>query len=1784
MFMKKYKVVFIFYFLFLLSSCTVSLPSQFPDSRKSKEEQIFSLEDIQKAECQIVTKKIQAESSLKSRAQKFTIEPNQFDSVMFPSKNDIPPVINNFPFVGYEIRGSSICQALLYQKQIRLMARPFSVYSIRFQVIGSYLRILLEGRSYQLPYQNLTSSVYNVQRQYAIPIGGYEVIQGKVRKVRNVENRETHLLDFFPNSNQPFERRVADGKIVHWIRKGAESVWIPSLNEGFQRYVYQEKKDILPKSYFDGVWYSGVSVIAGEPLSALKGLKMSGHVVSGDNYSGITAGQKVYFQFEANYLRAINENYRQQSEKLKLNLPAEAEALSFPIQHRDYRSASKGSLIGASLEEEVNKDLSWKDTRYVEIDFTQMNHYFGKRIKTVLNRYGNILKGLSKTNFVTVREVRFAHNYFDVVVYDGNLEYRFSFVRKPDESSYEPRVLSVENKKFEYFYVPDKRAFYNPTESFKQDYENNILLTRVQPNRNNQIIMHFSNLTSKDEKIRSIGRSAVSLWNQALQKAGLSFSLTLDESKDVSVGDIRYHILNIVSDPHLPAGLGQRYVDDDTGQVVASSSNVYLNSIVNALKESIIHYSYQQQELYSHPDSVFLTANQSSQIPVSRSGLNYFSFQNKKHFIRSLPSFEWPQSSSDMDQYRPSLQKIKDQILNAPADLLTQLTPALSSDESFINWMKKFKAVYALNTGVFPENESFSQFQKRRWMLEKWEDSQRGAGGEHLSQIVSRFCSFISHPIHQREQFKKDVNLCAERIYPMYALGSVVHEMGHSLFSLFHNFAGSKDKENFYPKDEYHLGELTPFISFKDVQGVQRTLSEFFPPVSSSVMDYISLAHGEQWAPGPYDVAAVQYLYSDFKISPSPSSSFTQNQFAQCSDWSAGDSPQCLRFDVESLPEESVLAEVHTLFKRLEYGLNNGYRTSRINVDYGVYLSVNRLMTFYYEWRKRLNHFISKKKLPYISQMTREDYSAIIKEIVEKGKQSQAHSEERELLSYYRARNLIYHALSYVSFLPNRYCILKRSASEDSPVHSQNSARVLLELSKVIQFYRSNNAQLEEDILSCWANGDSSTVHAKVQKYIDIHYPYFELEKEEGYFLYPHDVSKNLTYQGLSPSYYSQYQGSFWPRETAFTALTMTEILFPHLESLKRFGEFPVTMMNERDIESGVERLVLARVTRGVFFSHLKDFFQSLDGVLLEELTPEKSALLLFGFPETYGGKDVIFRDELIQNDKLVKNAKQPYKRDDQHNVPFFQNFEEEKELIRMMSLSYLVGKAVAGGHYLEEINKREAPFLQDAQAAPSLSGQLLVDKAFRYLDHQNNPDGAVSYYFDFNDFYITPIDSQSALGGVGNIIISELAKNSLRVLWTVPYLNTFFESPRKNGEGVWSEVGFTRMLLFYLNNAVKFQGNRLGRFYFMYFYMLTIGLLEAYDHVLTHFHHLDIEEIHQQARDQVQPFIQHIQRLFYIENCNLSAILNRTYNRVGKGSSMETSPFSSGEERHNAIIDVQKTINKYCPNEIYSTQRGKLQTLYSNQSRLINYKNSFLYTDFSFLPVLNRFGFTSRTNQMQEFLENQKESIQKKSVEDNFYGVRSIHLALFRFFEDLFPFSEDVDQVQSLLRAHRQLLVDTLPKLMLMYSGDRYFVGEMMWIIGSMYNACMHRRGASQLCPLTIEKLMSYYFSGVLYGSNLELEKLFIDYLRGEKSFVNGGMSLHELVQKNPNDIVDRFIVSPFSFEVLLNYIFFERKWSYAGAHLNENQAQRDLLLTLFPLVRSRIRDTLLFNKPLDR
>ena len=188
-------------------------------------------------------------------------------------------------------------------------------------------------------------------------------------------------------------------------------------------------------------------------------------------------------------------------------------------------------------------------------------------------------------------------------------------------------------------------------------------------------------------------------------------------------------------------------------------------------------------------------------------------------------------------------------------------------------------------------------------------------------------------------------------------------------------------------------------------------------------------------------------------------------------------------------------------------------------------------------------------------------------------------------------------------------------------------------------------------------------------QYIRSHYPNYSLKKEMGHFLYSHSLPQSSPYKDVSRR---PYKGTINIRANAFAALTLTGAFFP--VPLKNSNIF-LSMMSERDIQKGVERLLLARMTRGVFHP-VTDFFKSFKESDLKYLSPERSAENLFGFPAIKDEQpDRLFRDEFIQPRQLTSNYENwPQSRTDHYNKNFYQNFLEEKRLLKFFSYWVFTG------------------------------------------------------------------------------------------------------------------------------------------------------------------------------------------------------------------------------------------------------------------------------------------------------------------------------------------------------------------------------------------------------------------------------------------------------------------------------------------------------------------------------
>ncbi len=1772
-----------FYFIFLCAtglSCTLELPLQFsPNS--DKQDQVFSIEDIHQLECGIRTLSAFEENSLEISAQHLVIEANQPPSVVFPSESSLaPPIINNLPFVQYQVEGSSVCELLLAQKTIRLIAQPNEYYKVHFQIVGSYLRVFISGDLHRLPYQWLSQRVVMKNGQYALPIGVYSILQGRVQPMKNVENEEIHILDFFPNE-EPLVRFEDSKGLVHWVRSESQDIFIVDLNKGLTSYQYQEKKNILPKNYFDGEWYSQVSLHLTEPLKSQGGWG-SGVSVSGNNYSGKMLGQKIYFKFEFQNLKALNYNYAHQTQSL--NLGAEAEALSIPIEHLDYRNViNKNEDVS---QEKLDKYTSWQDKKYISAHFDKVSDFFRDWVKRVGVRYGYDL-----SDTTTLKEIRFASNYFDFVVYDGTFEYRFSFFKKEKDSHYKPKTIAATDLRFEFFNVPYNQVFSSPLDSFNREYEEKINLLRPQPDKDGNIHIHFSRLTPKNDKTRSIGREAVFVWNQALEKASLPLKLVLHEDKDVNLGDSRYHVLHIPEElKKAYGGIAQTLVDDETGEVISSTSTVLLDDYKFFLEKKIIDYVYTKYSLINSITSPFVDypkiknnrfAHSFSQekLPFSVDTLEYVWVQHTMNqhqsviFPRSVKN-SWYDSILQYFEFKKDVRKNWLQTLSNPTiSDISHLPPELKA------WWNDFKLQYALIHQKFVEEENWNTILEnvRQWGATS---EYRSIASSNLHQTLSKVCHFLPHPLQQeKDVFKTAVRQCVEAILPIYGLGIAVHEIGHSIFSLRHNFAGSTDAHNIKNSPSYQLKHLKSYLSYTDSKGQKTSLEDQFNPVSSSVMEYIAVADGDQWGPGSYDIAAIEYLFADFGVSSKESvekdsvEKFS-NHFERCSDYEVNTSAYCLTHDKGVTPLEITRNEVRNLLEYLNQNFYDlEYSVSPLKYHFTLFRQIKKLVVIYSDWRAKLRNLSVQFLNESPEKLDQQEWKKLINEVILRGKSDIGTPQEKELYSFYQARNLIYHTLTYLSFLPNRYCVLEKRWSRFKNLEDKKwkpSVKVLLELSKVIAHQRVDDSQPQlKPLLSCWASEKKAQPHPVVERYMKTYYPHYKLQEEVGHFLYPDSFPKNAPYRHLFRP--SSYKGSVLLRLFAFAALSMTQPIYQ--ASSHRPAYF--SMMSEHDISEGVERLLITRLTRGVFL-YQTDFFKSLQNISFEDLTPEKSAQALFKFPSIRKGQDLVLRDEFIQPSKLIDKASRPYMRDDQNRLKFYQNFSEESSLLNIFNMFFHISYSLSSGFTHEMVSNKSVEWTKDLDLFPALTSFVLASKARNHIPYNIYPQLSSLYYFELDDILVLPSFSISS-DNFGNHLLSELSKNSVRQLWT-PLHNKMLQG---SSHPVFQNSGLVEGLFSYLQKLIQqYQGTRLGRFYFMYAYLSILGQLEAYEYILKMESPIDL---HKQTNKWTSHFENTINELFYFRRCQIEDInsyLNKLSQIAPSFRQVDAEDKSAARSVWGGFKNflqqkIQISYSKYCPSPL--KDRGKMVDMFYKQGLIFNTQRSQEWNstlrgnqkglNYPYQKITTDFFFQETLNSLESHLSSQG-------------GVPGIHLSVQMLFHELFSTSDDVPLMQSRVSMLRQLMIDVVPKMMLMYSEDRIFIGEMMILMSVMHQFCFYGDPTGNYCRLATEKIVGNYFKGSNYGEDEKINNIFGRMFDGYLNDSNK-IPVQLFLSKNAKNYFDRSINTlPFDLEVITDYLFYERGWDASDVNNLELNAQRQLLFSLLPLTSLRMLNSSLVFK----
>lgn len=994
------------------ASCTKDRPVEF-DQRQG--ENLLSVEAYDGYEFEVTAGEAISSSSTSSSAEVAS------DSDFFV------PILNEFPLVSFTAKGDKF--NLL--RDIPFRARPGVTYKFRYRlhdtnkdgVDGKIIMAYQIAKAEDIPGHLFTSAVKIGENLYEVPYS-YKPISTHKVELREDRNKEqtTTLGDF-----------AADTL--------AEASHFKVANQSPSLYEAQSKVDILPADLFTGEWFYSATLTKTT-------IKKSGNVgsLATQDFS-FSSASRVKFVQRKNRIRAVNINVDEQIDASDdMNLESVVE---FPIKRIDFRLKPNSAGAG-KMEEKIETTTPgaphWSKLKYVEIDFTDAK-------TSRINAEGSELHHF---------EIAKDYLAFDLEFPTKNVRYKFAFKRahKPKKGIGYPKA----DRKIYGFFTGKKNYIDNYRIEREGDYEKNIFLSRYYPD-NGKIEFYLSDLTPNS--FLPVAREAVRQWDDAFQRAETGIRITLNESKKVAVGDIRYNIINIINNTDKDGGgYGPQLADDNSGEIISATSNVNTGYHMNQLIESIRNYVRSKMGMFSEQWAGFApewgrgslrdvsNGTIAAALPTSKAyseRLNYVldnvDYANEDKIPNTARLFKASKLGELIGQYNESNAietedggkivipaKYGDVSPNQRAAILDDYKRSVLSGRIAAGSTLTYSPSTGLNART--EHEKMIASSKRYMNIVK----------EYCEDEINAYVSEIKvlGISHDSEKELKLVESCRDKAINEVVLGTVMHEMGHN-FGLRHNFFAATDVKNF-PEG---------FDTVKDF-GL------------SSIMDYMGMGKTDRL--GNYDVAAIRYAYSRKAESANglidilPGKSIVQSAEAQgknfekkykyCTDedvdiytqqgaQNAPIDPLCARHQFGSTPLEVVrMATIDYEAFNAVYGKRfdraNGPVAGIMTRYFEAYIGMP-VLRIYNQWRWHLKNFmdaydatntdvitsIKKKSSGYLEKISKEEYDLLIEAMRnDKGKHGKAFAE------YYEAGRAAYFFFKSLLDIPSMYCAVKRTEDQ----------------------------------------------------------------------------------------------------------------------------------------------------------------------------------------------------------------------------------------------------------------------------------------------------------------------------------------------------------------------------------------------------------------------------------------------------------------------------------------------------------------------------------------------------------------------------------------------------------------------------------------------------------------------------------------------------------------------------------------------------------------------------------
>ena len=201
-----------------------------PSLSPSSEGKLVAVEDIINLKCVLETGGSLDKKVYQSDAKHFNLEVKKGDrhydlvnegTIVYKYKDSggdqAQGYINNFSYVSIKsikhktpLRGdreskqSANCKHLMNpESRPSFIGRSHYTYDLRFQITGSYLRVLVIAPAKDIPYQAIPYSSKLAGNLYAMPIGGYKIKLGHTKETSSsdTETRQPLVSDTAPVKN-----------------------------------------------------------------------------------------------------------------------------------------------------------------------------------------------------------------------------------------------------------------------------------------------------------------------------------------------------------------------------------------------------------------------------------------------------------------------------------------------------------------------------------------------------------------------------------------------------------------------------------------------------------------------------------------------------------------------------------------------------------------------------------------------------------------------------------------------------------------------------------------------------------------------------------------------------------------------------------------------------------------------------------------------------------------------------------------------------------------------------------------------------------------------------------------------------------------------------------------------------------------------------------------------------------------------------------------------------------------------------------------------------------------------------------------------------------------------------------------------------------------------------------------------------------------------------------------------------------------------------------------------